>query len=142
MSGDKRSLIAEDDSAVTGDVNETPTSPFNAPDSKKLRRSTSYSENDAETQIVEQDDGMTNGKNRVELMRETTFCALHLGHSSSQSETEEEEDDEQDDVLDDENEVDNFSNWKIIQADFDNGNENSNLPLVEKSKSTCSVSFE
>ena len=65
-------------------------------------------------------------------MRNTTFCALYLGHSTSQSETEEEED-EQEDVLDDENEVDNFSNWKIIHADFDNGNDNSKLASIEAS---------
>ena len=62
MSGSKRSLIAEEDSAATGDVNETLTSPFSSLDSKKLRRSTSYSENDAEVQIGEQDDPTANGK--------------------------------------------------------------------------------
>jgi hypothetical protein len=62
MSGIKRSLSAEDNSVILNDNNEQLTCPNDTPDSKRQRHESSHSENEEETQIIEQENGITNGK--------------------------------------------------------------------------------
>jgi hypothetical protein len=62
MSGFKRSFSAEDNSAILNDNNDQLTSPNDTPDSKKFRHESSHSENEDDTQIIEQENGITNGK--------------------------------------------------------------------------------
>ncbi|CAF2363743.1 unnamed protein product [Rotaria sp. Silwood2] len=95
MSGIKRTLSVEDNFLITDINNEQPTNSNSSPDSKKLRRTSVNSENEEQTQIIEQENGINNG------------------HSTSQSETEEHEIDN--------NLEDNSSDCSVIPADFDNG---------------------
>ncbi len=60
MSGIKRILSTED---IT-DNNELPITPNNSPDSKKLRHDSSRSENEDETQLIDSENGITNGKSK------------------------------------------------------------------------------
>jgi hypothetical protein len=62
MSGIKRSLSADDDSTLTNHNNEQPTTPNDSSDSKKPRRTSLHSENEEDTQIIEQENGIANGK--------------------------------------------------------------------------------
>lgn len=64
MSGIKRTLSTEDNSSITNNNNEQSITPNDSPDSKKLRHDSSHSENEEETQIIESENGITNGKNK------------------------------------------------------------------------------
>ncbi|CAF0851576.1 unnamed protein product [Adineta steineri] len=108
MSGIKRSLSADYDSAITNDSNnQEPASPNNSSDLKRSRHSSSHSEyeeeEEEETQIVEQENDVTNG------------------HSTSQSETEEEEEEEEEEQQQQNNVQENSLNYSIVHIDFDNG---------------------
>ncbi|CAF2151409.1 unnamed protein product [Rotaria magnacalcarata] len=95
MSGIKRTLSGEDSSQKTDSSNEQPASPTDSPGSKKLRRTSSTSENELTTQIIDQENGIINGL------------------STSPSETEEQEVD---------NDIEgNSSDHSIVPVDFDNG---------------------
>ena len=133
MSGTKRSLNAEEYS-VNIDENEEQVPDFlDASDAKKLRRTSSYSDNDAQTQIIEEDNGITNGRSS-ERSVPGRMTRVFLGYSTGQSdnEPEPEEEDEEDDDEDEEN-VDNaqendggvLSDYKLLHVDFDHGIEDS-----------------
>ncbi len=62
MSGIKRSLSADDNSTLKNHNNEQPITPNDSSDSKKPRRTSLQSENEEDTQIIEQENGITNGK--------------------------------------------------------------------------------
>jgi len=62
MSGIKRSLSADDNSTLKNHNNEQPTTPNDSSDSKKPRHTSLNSENEEDTQIIEQENGITNGK--------------------------------------------------------------------------------
>jgi hypothetical protein len=73
MSGNKRTLSAEEYSPVANDNNEQTASLVNSPDSKRLRHSSSHSENDEDTQIIEQENGITNGKITTKELKNILF---------------------------------------------------------------------
>ncbi|UJR25412.1 hypothetical protein I4U23_006759 [Adineta vaga] len=110
MSTLKRSLSADENSALTNGDNEQTITPNNSPECKKSRHSSSHSENEDDTQIINQENEITNG------------------HSSSQSETEDEDDD--DDNNEEEEEVtgnhiqEKSLQYLSLQTDFDNGENN------------------
>lgn len=56
MNGIKRTLSTED--------NENNSTPNNSPDSKKLRHDSSHSENDDETQLIDSQTDLLNGKKK------------------------------------------------------------------------------
>lgn len=62
MSGLKRTFSTDDNSPKTDTTNEHPESPHDSPSSKKFRRTSSTSEAELETQIIEQENGIVNGK--------------------------------------------------------------------------------
>lgn len=62
MSGTKRTLGAEKHSVNIDENDEHVTDPVDASDPKKLRRDSSYSDSDAQTQIAEEENGMMNGR--------------------------------------------------------------------------------
>ena len=64
-------------------------------------------------------------------MRKNVLSFSYVGHSTSQSETDDEED-EQEDAIDDENDVNNCSIWKVLHVDFDRGNDDGKLASRER----------
>ena len=58
MSGIKRILNPDE----TNDDTQQLITPNNSPDSKKVRYSSSYSENDEETEVINSENGITDGK--------------------------------------------------------------------------------
>ncbi|CAF1189871.1 unnamed protein product [Rotaria sordida] len=95
MSSIKRTLSVDDNSVTIDINNEQSTSSNDSPGSKKLRRTSVNSENEEQTQIIEQENGINNG------------------HSTNQSDTEEQEISN--------NIEENSSDCSMILADFDNG---------------------
>jgi hypothetical protein len=66
MSGIKRTLSTDD--------NEQPITPNDSPDSKKLRHASSHSEEtEEETQIIDSQNGITNGKNKFNPIQTKSF---------------------------------------------------------------------
>ena len=83
MSGIKRSFSAEDNSAILNENHDQLTSPNNTPDSKKLRHESSHSENEDDTQIIEQENGITNGKiNKNHFLQSFIFLNFRLFNQS------------------------------------------------------------
>jgi hypothetical protein len=62
MSGIKRTLSIEDSSLITNDNTEQSVSPNDSPNSKKLRHESSHSGTEEDTQIIEEENGIINGK--------------------------------------------------------------------------------
>ncbi|CAF1194604.1 unnamed protein product [Adineta ricciae] len=95
MSTLKRSLEADENSAVTNGHDEQAAIPNGSPDCKRSRHSSSHSENEDDTQIIDEDNELTND------------------HSASQSET--------DDETPATSIQENTSQYSLVHVDFDNG---------------------
>jgi hypothetical protein len=64
MNGIKRTLSTDDNSLITDNNHEQSITPNDSPNSKKFRHASSHSDNEEETQIVESENGIANGKNK------------------------------------------------------------------------------
>ena len=129
MSGTKRTLSAEQYSVNIDDNDEQVTDPVDSSDSKKLRRDSSYSDNDAQTQIAEEEIGMRNGRcHERSVQLRTTLIAS--GYSTDQSESEPEREEDEDDDEEDigaaqENELNVRTDYELLHVYFDTGMDDS-----------------
>lgn len=69
MSTKKRSLSSEDDWESPEKLSEELTTPTDSPQSKKRRHSSSHSENEQQTQILDEENGRINGKQKAKRQR-------------------------------------------------------------------------
>jgi hypothetical protein len=107
MSGIKRTLSTED----TNDNNELPITPNNSPNSKKLRHDSSHSENEDDTQLIDSENGIINGKKTHRNISTTNHFSTNLDHSS-ESESEE---------VTENHLQENSLHYSVPHTDFDNG---------------------
>ena len=129
----KRSLEADENSAVTNGHDEQAAIANGSPDCKRSRHSSSHSENEDDTQIIDENNELSSGNIRYPGHKKKNLCSLD--HSASQPET----DDETTVTSTEENAL----QYSLVHVDFDNGENDSKLKTfyLEDFLDTYSFSF-
>ena len=125
MSARKRSLSTEEEFDSPEKISEEPRTPADSPNSKKRRHSSSHSDPDQFTQLLDDENGPANGKR---TSRRSTSHRFRSGCSTDQSETDE-----------DEIEAEGNEKESLLSVPFDNGKDDGKA--LRASRRTRSILF-